>query len=272
MSEVKTKTAEEIKAEEEKLAAEAGAKEESKAKGEVEKAKQSVVNVTPEEENTKLLGELEKRGVLKKHGGIYVESKFDPNLLPEVKEVTNKVVDKVKAANEKVSELEASLTETKKKLQSKEDMEAAEKKELTEKLAKLDTDLSIERKKFEQATTQLVKTQTAVKKGLPFNFLDYVKGESAEEIEASVDKVMNDFALQKNKFTEEELKAQVEAAADKARKETAEQLKARGKSTENSGVEPGHIYTKAEIAAMSIAEFKTKRSEILDQQKRGLIK
>lgn len=258
---------------EQKAEAEAKAKADAEAvkKAEDDKSKHSTVPVI-DEDSQKMLTELEKRGVLKNHGGVYVEKKFDPNLLPEVKENTNKLVDTIKASAEKTESLEKELGEVKKRLQSKEEMEASEKKELSDRLSQVESNLTIEKKRSAEASIQLLKTQTAVKLGLPFNFLDYVKGESAEEIETSVKRVMNDFALQKNKFTEEELKAQVEAAAEKARKETADRLKPRGHNTEGAAVDAGHIYTRAEIQAMSMAEFKAKQSEIVRQQEEGLIK
>jgi len=273
-----TKTVEELKKEAEEKAqkeAEAKAEAEKKAKDEADKKAKEEADLKAKEkaeaEVKKQIDNLVKLGILKKEGGILVEAKFDPTLTPAYKELNTTVVQKISAATERVSQLEKELEKTSNVLKSKEDMEAAEKQRMTEELSKLKSDLTIESQKQKEATVQLLKTQTAVKKGLPFNFLAYVTGETAEAIEASVNKVMGDFALQANKFTKEQLEAAEAAAADKASKETEEKLKPRGKSTQNAA-EPGHVFSREEIRRMSSAEFAANRVEILRQQSEGLIK
>jgi len=271
-----TKTEDELKKEAEEKAqeeAKAKAEAEKKAKDEADaKAKaEAEEKAKAEAEVKKQLDDLVKRGILKKEGGVLVEAKFDPTLTPAYKELNTTVVQKISAATDRVAQLEKELEKTSNVLKSKEDMEAADKQRMTEELSKLKSDLTIENQKAREAGIQLLKTQTAVKKGLPFNFLAYVTGETAEAIEASVEKVMGDFALQANKFTKEQLQAAEAAAAEKASKETEEKLKPRGKSTQNAA-EPGHIFTREEIRRMTSAEFAANRVDILRQQSEGLIK
>jgi hypothetical protein len=182
------------------------------------------------------------------------------------------MVTKLQETGKQVAELKGKLEETSKKLKSKEDIDADEKRQLTETLESTKTALLLKEKEIKEARITALKSTMAAQKGLPFNYLDYVRGESPEEIESSVNKVMEDFALQRSKIPAAEAKKLADEAAAKARKETEESLKAKGKSTEGNEVKTGYIYSRSEISKMSIDEFQRNKQEIRRQQDEGIIR
>jgi CRISPR/Cas system-associated exonuclease Cas4 (RecB family) len=208
---------------------------------------------------------------LKKDGDFVVEANYDPTLSPAYKALndthvalTQKINSERKATEKSIKELQAQLSENK-------TMAEGDKEGVAARLQELETNLSISQKDAKAAQVELLKVQTAAAKFLPYAYIKYVSGETSEEIAKSVDEVSTDFKLQTNKISKEDLDAAVATAAEAARIETAESLKTRGKNTEGGGA-VDHVYTRAEIMVMSLAEYKSHRAEIEKQQNEGLIK
>lgn len=208
----------------------------------------------------------------KKVGEFVVDAAFDPTLSPQYKDLNNQVIALTqKSEAERVSMTEQ-LDALKLKLTDKKDIEQSEKVQLQDQISSLQVSIDVAKKDAAAANVQLLKIQTASSQGLPYNYVSYVSGETLEEIEISVKKVLDDFKVQTNKFTQAELDAASQTAAEKAKTDTEEALKSHGISTDGAGGDEDHIYTRQEISVMDMTEYAKHRDKIQEQESKGLIK
>lgn len=207
----------------------------------------------------------------KKEGDFTVEASFDVTLTPVFKNLNNQFLasqTKAKEDNDKLLKEIEGLTG---KLSDKKDVTDEERTTINQQIEGMKNQILVSNKEAQAANTTLLKVQTAASLGLPYNFVDYVQGETPEAIRASVEKVLEDFKLQSSKYTQDDLKAAVTAAAEKSKLETEANLQTVGKPTEAGG-KVEHIYTRSEIAAMSLADYKTNQVVIQKQLADGQIK
>lgn len=95
-----------------------------------------------------------------------------------------------KKRDEEIEAIKKSLEEAKKKSMSKEELEAAEKRELIESLAKKDSVIEELKKTAQEANLQATKVLVAQEKGLPSGLLSFVRGASEDEIRSEIDKLL----------------------------------------------------------------------------------
>lgn len=207
----------------------------------------------------------------KKEGDFAVEASFDVTLTPVFKNLNNQYLASQTKAKEDNDKLLTEIEGLTGKLSDKKDVSDDERKTITAQIEEMKGQIVISNKTAEAATTELLKVQTAASLGLPYNFVEYVQGETPEAIRASVEKVLEDFKVSTAKYSQDDLKAAVEAAAEKSKLETEEALKTIGKPTEAGG-KVDHVYTRTEIAAMSLADYKTNQTVIQQQLADGQIK
>lgn len=207
----------------------------------------------------------------KKEGDFAVEAAFDVTLTPVFKTLNNQFLASQTKAKEDNAKLLLEIDGLQGKLSDKKDVSDEERQTINDQILDMKNQILVSNKEAQAANTELLKVQTAASLGLPYNFVSYVVGETPEAIRASVEKVLEDFKLQSSKYTQDDLKAAVEAAAEKSKLETEEALKTIGKPTEG-GSKINHVYTRAEIAAMSLTDYKTNQTVIQRQLAEGLIK
>jgi archaellin len=207
----------------------------------------------------------------KKDGDFVVAANYDPTLSPAYKNLNDQHVALTQAITKEREKTEQTVRQLTEQLSQNKTMAAEEKDQIGTRLNELETSLTLTMKEAEAARVDLLKVQTAASKGLPYSYIKYVKGSTADEIAKSVEEVANDFKLQTHKHTSEELDLAVKAAAELARTETEEALKTRGKNTEGAG-QGDHIFTRSEILVMPLDVYKANRTEIERQANEGLIK
>lgn len=207
----------------------------------------------------------------KKIGDFVVDAAYDPTLTPQFKDLNNKFLAIQQKADVERVELTSKLDALTGKLTEKKDLESEDRQKLEKTIADMKTSIALAQKDATAAQVDLLKVQTASALGLPHHFISYVNGETPEAIKESVEKVLTDFNLQKSKFSQEDLDTASAAAANKAKAETEAALKARGQNTEGAGGGDEHVYTRGEVRAMSLADYKANRNKIADQESKGLI-
>ncbi len=239
-------------------------------------AADAAANKTPEEiaaeeAAAKVVDPLTLGRTFKKEGDFAVEAAFDVTLTPVYKDLNNTFLASQTKAKEDMDKMSKMVEGLEGKLSEKKDVSDEEKATISDQIAEMKSQIVISNKTAEAATTELLKVQTAASLGLPYNFIAYVQGDTPEAIKTSVEKVLKDFKVTTSKYTQDDLKAAVEAAAEKSKTETEANLKTIGKPTEAGG-KLDHIYTREEIAAMSLSDYKTNQNAIQRQLAEGKIK
>jgi hypothetical protein len=207
----------------------------------------------------------------RREGDFVVDAAFDVTMTPTYKKLNDSLVALAGKSETDRSKLTEEINSLRTQLSDKHNLSAEESARITSQIDEMRNMLTVQTKEAQAAQVELLKVQTAASMGLPYNYVKYIVGENPESIKTSAQTVLEDFKLQSSKFTQDDLNSAIALASEKTAKETEERLKTVGKPTEGAGKDE-HVYTRIEIAAMSLAEYKNNRAVIQKQLDEGKVK
>lgn len=259
-----------------------------KAEAELAELRETAANLqTSEKEAKEQLAALQKemaeaKGVdpltvgrkFKQVGNFVVQEGFEPSLTPDYKKMQDELLSKLATLEESRGKVEAATADLQEQLKTIAEGREEERSNARQEADRLEAQIAIASKEVAVTRGELLRYQIAIQMGAPLHLLQYARGDTAEEIEASLKQVLVDFKASGETMSKEEHDAALQAAIERTRDETKAALTGSGPATPpgQHGTTTKHTYTREEIASMDGETYKANREEILRQQNEGLIK